>query len=208
MLLVDVELIVQGVGSVPAPSETCLVRTRVGVAETACLIVNMEHRQIVAIAPAALVVADLSAIDQTLNRLNLNIANSIQAEALVLVVTTLRVYQYSHGVAGELVVTEPSVSTGVLQIVIHEVVAILIIHGNQRVGTQHVRQVVCVLVTQLDTLTLTMLVVKILTYLDDIHTLGVTIKHVLRVQTHGETAEVSLNDATQSTILILVTETH
>ena len=99
MLLGNVELIVQRVGGAPAPTQAYLISSRVDITETAVLIMNAENREIATPTPTALVVVDLSAIDQTLDRLNLDVAYGIDIETAALVVTVLRIDHHSNRVA-------------------------------------------------------------------------------------------------------------
>ena len=63
------------------------------------------------------------------------------------------------------------------------------------------------MVTNLNTLILLVLIVNILTDLNNI-TLTYTVNNMLRVQAESETAEIRLNDIAENTILILITYTH
>ena len=60
---------------------------------------------------------------------------------------------------------------------------------HRRIGTQGIGNSIGILVTNLDTLILAMLVVDILTKLDDIH-VTLAVKHMFGVQTERETTEI------------------
>ena len=77
-----------------------------------------------------------------------------------------------------------------LQILSLGIAAICIIHRNRRVGAEHIRKLIAILVTNLDTLILLVLIVNILTNLHNIHTLFCAIDNMLRIDTEGETAVV------------------
>ena len=205
VLFSDIELVVQRIGGSPVPTHGhVLVDLVCGSVVTG--IIDLVFRQVGFPRIGILLVADLTSINQTLDGLNLQIADSTQVEALALVVTALAVYHVGDRVAGVGVVVEPTFRTRSFQIVVHEVIAILIVNRNQRVGTQHIGNIVRVLVTNLNTLVLTMLVVNILTHLDDIH-VSLAPQHMLGVQAEGETAEVRSNGVTECTILVLVAQT-
>ena len=155
MVILNVELVVQGVGGAPAPACTYLIGSLVGGAHVT-LVVDLVNRQIGAPCPTALVVVDLSTIGKTLDRLDLYETSCVQTETDALVVGTLAVYEAEDRVAGIRGVVE---HTHVLQIFVAELATIAVINGNQWVGTQSGRQYVRVLVANLDTLILLVAVV-------------------------------------------------
>ena len=77
-----------------------------------------------------------------------------------------------------------------LQILSLGIATICIIHRNSRVGAEHIRKVIAILVTNLDTLILLVLIVNILTNLHNIHTLVIAIDDMLRIDTESESTVV------------------
>ena len=63
----------------------------------------------------------------------------------------------------------------VLQILSIGKAAVCIIHRDSRISTEHIRKIIAILVTNLDTLVLLVLIVNVLTNLHDIHTLVIAI---------------------------------
>ena len=168
MVQAQIEAVVQSVDQVPVPSEREVVGGLVGIAEATRVVMDTEYREVAPPTARPLLVGHLSAVGEVLDGLHLNITHSIDVEALALVVASLVVNHCGNGVAGEVVVGEPAIGTRGVDIVPHEIVAIGIIHGNARIGAQHVGEVVGILVANLDTLALTMLEVQVLTNLDNI----------------------------------------
>ena len=95
----QIKLIVQGVGGSPAPACANLVGGLVCGTHIA-LVINLIGWKIATPCPTALVVIDLSAIDQTLNGLNLYKPCSVQTVTDALIVGTLAVNQTENWVAG------------------------------------------------------------------------------------------------------------
>ena len=187
MMIAQVKLIVQGVSGAPAPACTNLIGSLVGGTHVT-LIVDLIDWQIAAPGPRALVVVDLSAIDQPLDRLNLYKACSVKTITDTLVVSTLAVDQTENRIAGIRSVIE---HTHVLQVVVTEIAAVSVIYRNQRVATQGSREHVGVLVTNLDTLTLLVAIVYILTNLDDVKIfICAAQNNMVGIHTHGETTIV------------------
>ena len=67
----------------------------------------------------------------------------------------------------------------VLQILSLGIAAVGIIHRDSRVSTEHIRKLIAILATNLDTLILLVLIVNVLTNLHYIHTLFSTIDDML-----------------------------
>ena len=206
MLVDDVESVVQRVHQVPVPTEVQVVNHLVGRAEAARVVVDTEDGQVAPPAARPLLVGSLCTIYEVLQRLQLYVSHCAEVEVLALVVTSLIVHCRSNRVAGEVVVREPTCSTRSNEIVVHEVVAVAIIKRYARIGAQHVRQVVGILVADLHALALRVLEVQVLTNLQHIH-VAHAVNHVLRVQTEGETTIVRLHRAAEDTVLILVADT-
>ena len=137
-MVLNVKLIGQGIGGSPSPTCTNLVGCLVCGAHVA-LVIDLVHGQVAAPCPAALVVVDLSAIGQSLDRLNLQETGHVQAITGALVVCTLTVHQTDDRIAGIRGIIEHAHA---LQVIIAEVCAVSVIDGNQRVGTQSSRQYV------------------------------------------------------------------
>ena len=205
VILGNVELIVQGICCSPAPTCTNLVCGRL-VGALVTLVVEVICTEEVTPCPCVLLVAHLSTIDKTLDRLDFNIAHNIEVVIYALVVCTLVLYQRCERVGSVRCIVE---ETSALQVIITEEFAIIIINRYKRVGTEHGRKLVGILAAIVETLLLAVPIVEVLTHLDYVHTLGVTQDNVLRVQTQCEAAEVRLCIvATEYTILILIAKTH
>ena len=176
MLLLQVKLITQGICCTPSPTCTNLICCLILWTVVICIsIISREHREECTPCPSILIVVQLSTINKILDWLNLQISGSMQIMVDTLVVTRLLVQHLIDWVCRKRVV----IIYPVLQILSLGIAAVGIIHRDSRVSTEHVRKLIAILVTNLDTLILLVLIVDILTNLHYIHTLFVAIDDML-----------------------------
>ena len=206
MVFGHIKLIVQRVRCAPSPACSYLVGSLVSGAEAVLVgLIGIIDRQEATPGPRAGVVVDLSAVDEVLDGLNLDIGVGIKVLADALVVAALAVDQLIDGVEGERVVVLPAFCTRSLDVVPVEVVAVLVIDGHARVSTHHGGESVAVLVANLNTLGLLVAVVDVLANLDDVETLVGAVDDMVRVDTEGEAAIVGLDHIAEDTVLVLIT---
>ena len=187
MLLLQVKLITQGICCTPSPTCSNLVCCLILCSEIIRIgSVGIEYREECTPCPSILIVIQLSTVNQILDWLDLQITSNMQILVDALVVTRLLVQHLIDRVYRiRIVIINPT-----LQILSLGIAAICIIHRNRRVGAEHIRKLIAILVTNLDTLILLVLIVNILTNLHNIHTLFCAIDNMLRIDTEGETAVV------------------
>ena len=121
-------------------------------------------------------IVNLSTISQSLDRLNLDITNSVQSKAHALIVCTLAVGKRSNRVTCIRSIIE---HTCALQVIVTEETTLLVIDRNQWISTQHVRDGIAILITYLDTLILLVAIIYIFTYLNNVKSLTVAINYML-----------------------------
>ena len=174
------ELIVQRMCHAPCPSQSHLLVGLIRCAE-AILVggVGTVDREEVTIRVGVLAIVDLPTISKSLDRLNFNIADSIEREVAALIVGALTVDQLIDWVEGIGVIVHPALGTGFLQVVRVKIVAILVINRYARIGTQSGRKHIAVLVANLDTLLLTMLEVEVFAELHHVQSFVVAVEDML-----------------------------
>ncbi len=206
MVLGNIEFVIQCIGGTPSPACTYLFRYLI-LSTVSPGIIDIILWKISPPSIRTLIIIELTSVKQILNRLNLYITNCRQIKILCLVISTLAVLHNGNRIRTIGIIIEPAFCTGMCQIIMHGKISILIINRYTRIGTQHIRNSITILIPNLNTLILLMLEINILTYFDNVHTSGIPIKNMFRVQAEGKTAKVRLDHLTENTILILVADT-
>ena len=176
MLLLQIELIAQGVGCTPSPTCAHVIHSLILCAEAIGISsVGIKYREECTPGRCSLVIVQLSTVNQILDWLDLQITCSMQILVDALVVTRLLVHHLIDWVCRiRVVFINPT-----LQILSLGIATVCIIHRYRRVGAEHIGKIIVILVTNPDTLILLVLIVNILTNLHNIHTLFSAIDDML-----------------------------
>ena len=176
MLLLQIKLIAQSVGCTPSPAcahiicSLILCAVVIGIGS-----VGIKYREECTPGRCSLIIVQLSTVNQIFDWLDFQITCSMQILVDALVVTRLLVQHFIDWVYRiRVIIINP-----VLQILSLGIAAVGIIHRDSRVSTEHVRKLIAILATNLDTLILLVLIVNVLTNLHYIHTLFSTIDDML-----------------------------
>ena len=176
MLLLQIKLIAQSVGCTPSPAcahiicSLILCAVVIGIGS-----VGIKYREECTPGRCSLIIVQLSTVNQIFDWLDFQITCSMQILVDALVVTRLLVQHFIDWVYRiRVIIINP-----VLQILSLGIAAVGIIHRDSRVSTEHIRKLIAILATNLDTLILLVLIVNVLTNLHYIHTLFSTIDDML-----------------------------
>ena len=202
VLAAYVEDVVDGILPGPVPTGISALADCVGVAEG--LVGHLVDETVLAVSAGTQAVVELALPGEALDGLHTQVGRHSQAVVVALVVAAGRIAHLGDRVAdGGNQVPEAAL----LEPVILRVGAVRLIDLDERVGRQHVEDIVPIGVARADAAVAGLGEGQVLTHGDDVQTVLVP-EHVVGIQTHGHALVVGSDRLAQDTFLMGVAHTH
>ncbi len=202
VLAVDVEQVVHGIFPGPIPAGVGALADGVGVLEG--LVGQLVDHAVLAVGARAQAIVELALPGEALDGLHAQVGRHSQAVVVAAVVAAGRIDHFSDrvGDGGHQVP-----QAALLEPVVFRIIAVGLKDGNERVGGEHVEDIVPVVVAGTDAAVGRLGEGHVLTHGDDVQAVLVP-QHVVGVQADGHTLVVRSDRLAEDTFLVGVAHTH